>query len=396
MPPAERTCPFCNADLAGVVRDTRAAPIPCPRCGEPLPLALCQQLPSTPAPAANGADPAPAPVPGKTKTVLCILAIMAVMAAVAGVYTWNTQGLRRQNDFRTQKKTEPKPLAAADVPILGFLPARCNVLAAVQVGELLRQPATRKLLEEPPLAAALGQLQQWTGLKLVDIEQIVVGAEIKSTLPQVMILVQTRQPYAQGKITAALAPARAAQHRNKTLIRFPLQPAGQGLLWCHSERLLVFVLALDAALTDDLDALPPQPRLGTEGFAAPLRAALTQRLPSASSLWLAGHFEEPSPVGELVGMALGKNADLATLLRTKTLVVSLQAQESPTLTGHFFTGDAKATARLQALLEARRGPETTSYKVAGPPPDQTEPDVQWVTLQARGDLAKILTAWQKR
>lgn len=409
----EFSCPFCNAALTGVrstgdervinsaltgvVLSTTDKRVVCPRCGEPLPADLAAHLPSEPLPDAAPAAP-PSPVPGKTKTLLAILAVMATMALGAGIFIWNTQEWRRKNDVRTRQKTGPElqTRGVADADILGFLPARCNVLGAVNVAELRTQPATRRLLEGPPVGALAGKILEWTGLSWTDIDQFVLGAEVTGKLPQLFVVVQTRQPSAAGKIAAALAPAVPTRHRQKLLVRFPLQPLGEGLLWRHSEQILVFVLGLDAVTTDDLDALPSRPRPGLEGFPAPLRTALDERLPAASACWLAGHLDEPSGLGEFLALTGKKNAALDVLLQTKSFVVSVQAQDRPTLTGHFFTGEAKSAARLQALLERQRWPEAHSYKVAGPPPDVVESESQWVTFQARGDLAAWLASFNPK
>jgi len=395
---AELNCPFCNAALSGVVRSASGESasgerVVCPRCREPLPDALAAQLPSTPLPA-PASTPTRSPVPGKTKTLLAILAVMALMALTAGIFAWTTKDFRRRNDYRTQKAADPetKSAAAADAAIVGFLPAKCNVVAALNVAALRQQAATRRLLDEPPLGAFARQVPRWTGLAWTDIDQIALGAEVTAKLPQLFIVVQTRQPYPAGKAAAALAPAVPTQHRNKTLVRFPLQPVGEGLLWRHSEQILVFVLGLDAVVTDDLDAIPSRPRPGLEGFAAPLRAALTERLPPVSAGWLAGHLGEPTGLAELLALTGQKHAALDMLLQTKTFVVSVQTHDQATLTGHFFTGSVKSRAKLQAFLESLRGPEATSLQVAGPPPDVTEPEAQWVTVQARGDLSAWLAA----
>jgi hypothetical protein len=322
---------------------------------------------------------------------------MLTMAAIGGVYAWRTMEYRRKNDYRTQKKLDPVLQKAAAAPILGFLPAQCNVLAAINVAELMKNPTSRRLLDPPrpaPLDLVLDRLERWTGLTVNDLDHIVLGAEIKSELPPLFVVVQTRHPYAPGKVAAALAPAQPTRHRQKLLVRFPLKPTGEGLLWCHSERVLVLVLCLDAAMTDDLDAIAPRPRPGTEGFAASLRAVLDQRLPSTSALWLAGHFEEPSALGDLLALTGKKSAELDLLLRVKTFSVAVQPHDGLTLTGHFFTGDVKTAQRLRTLLEARRWPDAQSYKVEAPPPEVAEPDAQWVTLQARGDVASGWMAWR--
>jgi len=317
------------------------------------------------------------------------------MAVLGGVYALRTQQYRRGNDFRTQKKNDPTlhSTAAAEAPILGFLPARCNVLADLHVAELLKQSTTHRLFDESrptPVDLLVSKLHQWTGLQPGDIEHVAFGSELSTKLPQLVLLVQTRQPYAPGKITAALAPATPIKHRQKLLVRFPIPPAGEGLLWCHSERILALVLCPVAAQLDDLDAIPPQPRPGVEGFAAPLRDAITQRLPSASAAWIAGHFEEPPPLNELLKLAGVKNAALDMLLQTKTFVVSVQPQNPLTVLGHFHGRTTDDTVKLQAFLAEHRWGEAQSWKVEARPPDAADPESFWVTLQVRGDLSAWL------
>src|SRR5439155_17764543 len=123
-----------------------------------------------------------------------------------------------------------------------------------------------------------------------------------------------------------------------------------------------------------LDAIPPQPRPGVEGFAAPLRDAITQRLPSASAAWIAGHFEEPPPLNELLKLAGVKNAALDMLLQTKTFVVSVQPQNPLTVLGHFHGRTTDDTVKLQAFLAEHRWGEAQSWKVEARPPDAADPE----------------------
>jgi len=402
------TCPFCNAPLTNPAPAALGARVVCPRCGEPLPEELVAQVgaaaqrsqPDAP----SNFVPAPAP-PGKSKTLFAVLGVMVVMAVLGAIYVMQTQQYRRGNDFRTQKKNEPalQSAPAAEAPILGLLPARCNVLADLHVAELLKQPATRRLFDtdttagtSSPIPLLANKLQQWTGLKLGDIEHLALGSEISTKLPQLVILVQTHQPYSPGKVNAALAPATPIKHRQKLLVRFPIPPAGEGLLWCHSERILALVLCPVAAQLDDLDAIPPQPRSGVEGFAAPLRAALTERLPSASVAWIAGNFDEPPPLSDLLKLAGVKNAALDMLLQTKTFVVSVQPQSPLTVLGHFRGRTGDDAGKLQAFLAEHRWAEAQSWKVEARPPDPADPESLWLTLQVRGDLAAWLAGANRR
>jgi hypothetical protein len=353
-----------------------------------LPEALANELPQrADAAAATGPD---APLaPGKWKTLLTVLAVMAVMAATGAIYIWNTESFRRRHDS--------KEATTADV--LGYLPARCNILAVLQVAEMQKHPSTRRLLDEPrsvPFEFLAGKLLQWSGLQLGDIAQIAVGAEVNNTLPQLVILVQTKQPYLPGKVTAALAPAAAVHHRGKLLVRFPLEPTGEGLLWCHSERVLALILCLDAARIDDLDAIAKRPRPGFEGFAAPLRAALEERLPSTSLLWCAGHFEQPSALGDLLALAGQKGPWVEALMHTKTFTAGVQAEENLTLTGYIQARDAAGARKLEALLEKQRWPGAQSYKVAAAPADAKGFEANSVSVQVRGDVATWMEMLQRR
>ncbi len=352
-----------------------------------MPAAVLAKAPS--APAIGGEPGAPVnQIPGKRKTLLAILAVMVCMAALAAVFAYFTVQDRRRNDYRTQKKSpfDVHSAAAAETSLLGYLPAGCNVLAAVDGAAMMKQAAVRGLLENMPWDLA-AHWERWTGLKLDEVEQIVAGAQIHDKLPQIFIVAQTRRPYDPEKIAAFRGSASATMHLGKRLVRRPLQPTGEALVWCHSERLLVLVVCLDAAKLEDLEAIPKTPRRGTEGFAAPLIRALEERLPSSSVLWLAGHFDQPSPVQDLAALVGGKNAALDAILRTKTFVVSIQPEQPLTLTAHFFMGDAKAARETEKLLEQERWPEAASYKVAGPPPESNDAGASWVTLQVRGDLS---------
>src|SRR5262245_18924041 len=144
------TCPFCNAPLINLAPAVLGARVVCPRCGEPLPDALVAQVGAAPRESPSTAtdeNVATMPPPGKSKTLCAILAVMVVMAALGAIYVVRTQQYRRGNDFRTQKKNDPalQSAPAAEAPVLGLLPARCNVLADLHVAELLKQPVTRRL-----------------------------------------------------------------------------------------------------------------------------------------------------------------------------------------------------------------------------------------------------------
>ena len=389
-------CPFCNAALDELPVPDEAVRTPCPRCGETLPLEIARQL------AARTGVGLPGPEetkPKRGRTLIAILALMVLMAVVGLSYALWTTSFRRANDFRTKRGTilKEEDRVPAQVLGVGFLPARCNVLAALNIAEMVRQPAARTLLDEPPpfLDGLLGGLKRWTGLTAGDLDYIVLGAEIQGTLPQLLVLVQTRRPYLPGKLVRNLEPAQPTKHRGRLLVRFPLAPVGEGLLWCHSERIIALVLCLDAAKTDDLDALPPEPREGLAGFPAPLEAVIRERLDKQSVLWLAGHLHQPGIVSDVLGLIGMKTKNLAPLLAADTFAVGVAAGEELTLTGHFHGTDAAAAKKLEVWLRAAAWEKATSYRVEGPPPGVSDDAAQWVTLQIRGAPRRCGQDWRR-
>jgi hypothetical protein len=330
--------------------------------------------------------------PGRGRTVAVVLALMLVMAGIGLGYALWTTGFRRANDFRSKKGTPLvlQATAPAHVPALGLLPARSNVIAAINVAELLKQPASRPLLQEPRpalLSGLFAGLEKWTGLTPAYIDHIALASEVRADVPRLTVLVHTRQPYAPYKVAENLAPAQPAKHRNKLLVRFPLDP-GEGLLWAHSERVLALVLCIDAAKTDDLDAISTQPRPPLEGFAKPLRDAIEQRLDKQSALWIAGDLGDSTVISDALSLTGVTTKGWAPLLSAKRFVAGVTPRGELTLVAHLFTGEAKAAASLKEWLEKRRWPEATSHKVEAPPADALSSE-QWVTLQVRGDPAIV-------
>src|SRR5207248_7655219 len=119
------------------------------------------------------------------KVAASVLGIMFFMAGVGLILALLTVHWRRQNDFRLKREPSTPPLVQApgELAGLGFVPAECNVVAALQVAELLNDPVAKKLLASPRpalLDLVLGTVEKWTKLTAADLDHIVMGSEIKS------------------------------------------------------------------------------------------------------------------------------------------------------------------------------------------------------------------------
>jgi hypothetical protein len=324
---------------------------------------------------------------------------MLVMAAIGLALALATVKWRRHNDFRAKRDSSP-PATSAEVTLggldgLGFLPEHVNVVAAIQVADLASHSPGKKLLEppRPPLVEMLlATIEKWTRLKIEQLDSIVVGTEIKDKLPQVTVVVETRQPYDVEALARALRPSVPTLQRGQPLFRFALNP-GEGMLWCPRPRSLVLLFRLDALKMADLEAIPLAPREGDEALPRPVRemtADQPQRFHRQGLVWIAARLPEADITKELLGFAHLPPAAETFLTKVQAFGLNLRAdKEGLTLSGSFLASDEKSTDVIRKQLEGLPVVGPASLKVTAAPPGVQGPDARWVSLQIRGGAEVI-------
>src|SRR3954470_12174304 len=131
-------CPFCNATVP--LPATLPAPqkVPCPRCGESVPVrpSALNGVPTGPAATASS------PIGGRAlpttkawsnrKTAAMVLGVMAFMGTASLVYRLRTTAFRRSNDYPPEPPALPLPAVTTTPPAeltgLGYLPANCTAV----------------------------------------------------------------------------------------------------------------------------------------------------------------------------------------------------------------------------------------------------------------------------
>lgn len=378
------SCPYCNSVLSPAEVPRLDGKARCPRCGEPLPANLTAG--ATLQPAHYSAAP-PKYQPWTNRGIgLSIVGGMVLLALAGLVFALLTVDARRKNDYRVRKNPNPPPSVQApgELAGLGFLPPEVNCVAAVQVSELLKDPQGKKLLEAPRPAFVnliLGAVEKWSRLKLADVDQIVVGTEIKDKLPQLTVVVRTRNAYDPAALAKALAPLEPTQHRGKTLFRFAAQP-GQGMLWCPEPRTFVLLIRLDALKLADLDAIPLVPRTGADAVPSAIKTIVDQRVSKQSLIWAAGEFGQAGAFKDLLAFTPVSPDWVNFLARINGFGASLVSQEGLDFVSHFRAGPQDARF-VERELDTIKLPEIKA-KVVAPPPMGTAGSNQWVTLQLRG------------
>jgi hypothetical protein len=377
-------CPFCNSRIDGLVEQMKPT---CPRCDAPLPANVVAKL-NTAAPPKETA-PRPA-APGKTRTIAAILGIMALMAAITTGFALWTKEFRRQNDLKKGFiATLPASQEPEEMSVLGLVPARCNVLGAVNLADVRANPVAKKALFEPPprsIEWLTDRLKDVTGMSPNDLDQVAVGVEMADKLPKIFVLVQTRAAYDPQAILKAFAPAKAQLLRGRPLVRFPLWHVGDGVVWCVTDRHLAFLFQLGPAALDELEAIPVRPRLKLEGSPEAVRTLVKERVDKQSLAWLAAADLGSSAVVDFLGLAGAKVEPYRPLLATKAVTISVKTDTDVVVLGQALPKSASEAETLAAKLRDADWRGEASKKVAPAPADAAAP---WVSLQLRYEAGKI-------
>ena len=239
---------------------------------------------------------------------LFILGNMACVALIVLPFAVATKESRRGND----PKGVPKELAVpandvrevtpSSLAGLGYLPEDCNLAAGIHVAELATLPAGAKLLawqgegETPPwlLQIVLGPVERWTGLLPTAVDHVVVGTHLDAAVPNLIIVIRTRQPYNPQTIAKAQAPAVPVRHLDRDLYQFSTKPVGAGILYAADPNTLILILRVDAMTERDKQLLSAAPRTGAAGPPVPLRTILGERLAAGTPIWwVATEIERP-------------------------------------------------------------------------------------------------------
>jgi hypothetical protein len=286
-----------------------------------------------------------------------VLGNMACVALMAIPFALATKEARREND---PKGLPPEPKAAAVQPtvlpwaVLGYLPEDCNVMAGIQVADLQQQPIGAKLLardgnvgEPLPqlLGLLLGPVELYTGLKVEDVDHLVLGTRLDDTLPVLTIVARTKKSYDAAGVAKAQAPVVPVKHLGRELYQFKPK-LGSGMLFEADAQTLIIVIRLDAITEPDKQFLTTTPRIG---FEASPRSFWPTRwmgpepwLDTGTCLWWAAN-EIQRP--ELAAMLLPfgrKDADLAKeLASARSILLGLRLQQDATLWGALLCPDKK-------------------------------------------------------
>src|SRR5260370_9991439 len=123
--------------------------------------------------------------------LLALMVLVGVGLAIVVIQTRPVRGPRPTDpsDPLSVPAVLPSRLAG-----LGYLPGNVNLVAAVHVAECSRTSAGQQFLKRFHIRGetwGLDTLEQWTSVKLHEIDHAVIGVSLKSLIPRVTLVVRT-------------------------------------------------------------------------------------------------------------------------------------------------------------------------------------------------------------
>jgi hypothetical protein len=396
MTTAPLTCPYCNAFIPASEGSTVGQRVPCPRCGEAF--TVLQTPPRGSADLQTAPTNAP-PITGVDLDVdrrlrmrrnnrivaATVLGVMGLGAILGLSYALYSQPERRAHDTRMPHKprgpnltdlpTTPTATPPIALEALRWLPTDSTVVAGVQVAELRQTDAGRDLLNNlshiGKLEIKAGLLEQWTGLKVEEVDHVVLGVKADDALPpRAVLVVRTLHPYNADAVRTTLHAEPLPDAGGKKL--YKCKPRDGGLatvLWFADEQTLIFGL-----VAKHLEAVPDKPAVGLERLPAEVRTLLQNRLQAAGPAWVVGYAADWR---KTVAAAFLTEKDADLLGRIHAFAVQLQAVQPTTLLASLQCDNADAAQALEKRLLAAKPAPDADWKAAR--------EGSWLTLQLRGD-----------
>jgi hypothetical protein len=424
MTPETLSCPYCNSLVLLPRLPGPDQQIRCPRCQEAFLYlgegrvaaagAGSEAITAGFDPAAHGSTQRLAGRIKNRRLAQIILAAMAVMAGVAFLFAWYTTPERRRHD-RGQGAGHVTPQAPAALHGLGYLPADCNWVTGIHLGELMDRPETRPLVEQfLNQRHALEDFEKRMGVPVDNVHHIVVGVRVSDL--RTIAVIHTRQPYQLGEVKGALNARSTPSQKERKLYSYPLM-GGQfpGYFWPADDQTLVFVIALNGPKFEDVPQTPGSP---VDRFAPSLQEVLSKQLSAGTPLWTAAYLEDWSKLSKQVSalatfarpLGLGtlpsiepKEKDRAALAELRTLAAWLRIEKETTIHLAAQGRDDEGAKQLDAYLAAHglesgeplNFPGSETSKPVGEWLSRRR-DADWVQADAKTDLEELARSISSR
>lgn len=363
------SCPFCNAQFT-LPEGPPPRRVECPRCNELLPLR------NTESGIGSRESDALSAVPSSEFRVLssngrsvartvAIALLMGVVGLGVGLFVY----FRGSSPKGTGGPDAP-PSATATPPAelggLGFLPADCNIVFAVQPGPLLAYAGRtnqnpRELLTKAGIPGAVLATLDKLGITLPQIDHIVGGTKLADDVVELRLALALvlRRPLAdEDKFLDALAAQKTGG--GDVMPRYKATAGGLPLLVTRMSP-TIWVFGLDEKDFDALNRGGPDWRPGKF-------EALVARVPADAAAWFAtdsDRWADKGPVKLLVGQVMGKKDWLPVLAKGQAVAAGLSFDDPPRLRVFVRCVDSATGEKLRAYFAGKATAEGAQSGGAG-------------------------------
>jgi hypothetical protein len=325
------------------------------------------------------------------------VAIAAAVGLILLVMVIQTRPDRRTEDEKPPKQQKlVRQVAPSDLDILGYLPEKTPLVLGVHIAELMQAGGDfRQQILSLARQVGLEELEQQTGLKLADCDQVVAGLNADRK-PLLICVLQTRQPYEPARLARTAGTRNLAEFRDKPVYRFRLKGSPATLIWCVEPRVLVVVSRPAGATIEDLQELPPAPRKGGKKLPAPLRTLFKDRpLGVGTSVWLAGHFPNTEKVEHWLARVPALKDYDGILEQIQTFGLGIRLEQQVILNAELQGRDDASARTLAGLLRTFEKPvrelvsKEIGWRVTSNPRDN------WVDLQVKAKPEMVFNVLSK-
>lgn len=306
-----------------------------------------------------------------------VAGIVAILVAVSVIISLLSGPLRKQSSQLPRELELPlvRVKSPAQMEALHYLPADSNVIAAVDVAELLRRPEGEDFLAGwrlGPIDFGSNAVETWAGLKREAIDHAVLALKFDELLiPRATLVIRTKQPYDAVDVLKTLHAARVLEPVGQDRYRYRLGQIDAGL-WCPPEgRILIYALT-----AKDLNAASLEPKPGIEHFSQALRELLGERLTQPAPLWIAGHSDQWDKTVLYAWLMGQPRPEQQALSGLRSFGLWLMLDGPATLNVAAACSDPKAAQSLATFLEEQVRGRLHGVKLVH--------DKNWVSGQGQG------------
>jgi hypothetical protein len=290
----------------------------------------------------------------------------------------------------------------AELAALRYLPADTDFLLAVHVAELRDDPVGRDLLGHLGNDNInLQSLENWSGLKVDDIDHAVLGLTLDNDLPlHFTVVVRARRAIDRDKVRERLKAKPQRDLDDRTVYPFvmhtdlPLFRELDANLWFADDRTIVVA----KRFADGPDhVIPTTPRADLDQLRPALRSLIAGRMGPSTRAWLAGRVPDEGSRFQPLSMVMGGDNEPVKKLKTFGVWVTTD-RDGATMGGAFDCADEDGAKALKAYLAPanRKGiknwlmaPDAGPMERAFAESMTITQDGTWVNLKARADAAAI-------